>query len=111
MKRYGSIEEGRNAQWSSDPLPVNPEYSHRLPAPKPNRCFGYRPGCEFNWTVQEVEAIHHQSTMGNVFPFLALELISEATEGVLYAAENEGVGSGVRMVASLRCILNEASPS
>lgn len=52
-----------------------------------------------------------QSTRDNIFPFLALEIKSEASGGVLYVAENQGVDSGVHSVASQRWLLKQAFPS
>ena len=51
-----------------------------------------------------------QPTRENLFPFLMLEIKSEATGGGLYAAENQAVGSGVHSVSSLRWLLEQAFP-
>ena len=111
------IAEGRNVQWSTDALPSNPKYPHQLCAPKPDRHYGYPPGRKFDWSGEEVAVLNHrtaqpymQPTRDNVCPFLTLEFKSEATGGVLYVAENQGVGSGVHIVASQRWLQNQAFP-
>lgn len=117
LKRSG-IAEGRNVQWSTDPLPTNPTYPHQLTAPKPDRHYGYPLGRKFDWTDEHMAVIDHrtaqpytQPTRDNVFPVLALEINSEATGGVLYVAGNQGVGSGAHIVASQRWLLRQAYPS
>lgn len=116
----GSIAEGRNVQWSTEALPTNPRYQRQLCAPKPDRHYGYPLGRKFGagWADEEMAVIDHraaqpytQPTRDNYFPFLALEFISEATGGSLYIAENQGVGSGVHIVASRRWLLKQAFPS
>ena len=117
VKRRG-IAEGRNVQWSTDALPSNPKYPHQLSAPKPDRHYGYPLGHKSDWTDEEMAVVDHrtaqpytQPTRENLFPFLMLEVKSEATGGVLYVAENQAVGSGVHSVESLRWLLRQASPS
>ena len=112
------ISEGRNIQWTTNALPSNPEYPHQLSAPKPDRHYGYPLSRMSVWTDKEIAVVHHrtaqpyaQPTRENMFPFLMLEVKSEATGGVLYAAENQAVGSGVHSVSSLRWLLEEASPA
>ena len=117
LKR-GGIAEGRNVQWSTDALPSNPKYPHQLSAPKPDRHYGYPLGHKSDWTDEEMAVVDHrtaqpytQPTRENLFPFLTLEIKSEATVGVLYFAENQAVGSGVHSVESLRWLLTQAFPS
>ncbi len=117
MRRRG-IVEGRNVQWSTDALPSNPKYPHQLSAPKPDRHYGYPLGHKSEWTDEEMAVVDHrtaqpytQPTRENLFPFLMLEIKSEATGGVLYVAENQAVGSGVHSVGSLRWLLAQAFPS
>ncbi|MCJ1464048.1 hypothetical protein MMC07_002658 [Pseudocyphellaria aurata] len=112
------ISEGRNVQWTTNALPSNPEYPHQLTAPKPDRHYGYPLLRMSEWTDKEMAVVDHrtaqpyaQPTRENIFPFLMLEVKSEATGGVLYAAENQAVGSGVHSVSSLRWLLEEASPA
>ena len=112
------IAEGRNVQWSTEPLPINPQYAHQLSAPKPDRHYGYPLGHKSDWTDAEMNVVDHrtaqpytQPTRENLFPFLMLEVKSEATGGVLYVAENQAVGSGVHSVESLRWLLSEAFPT
>ncbi|KAL8652819.1 MAG: hypothetical protein Q9210_002456 [Variospora velana] len=120
LERPGSIAEGRNVQWSPEALPTNPRYPRQLSAPKPDRHYGYPVGRKFEagWADEEMAVIDHraarpytQPTRDNYFPFMALEFKSEATGGSLYVAENQGVGSGVHMVASRRWLLKQAYPS
>ncbi|KAI9689146.1 MAG: hypothetical protein M1822_000884 [Bathelium mastoideum] len=117
VKRAG-VSEGRNAQWSTDGLPSNPKYPHQLYAPKPDRHYGYPLGRKSNWTDEEMVIVDHrtaqpytQPTGENLFPFLMLEIKSDATGGGLYVAENRAVGSGVHSVESLRWLLSQAFPS
>ena len=117
VKRRG-IAEGRNTQWSTDALPSNPKHPYQLSAPKPDRHYGYPLGRKSDWTDEEMAVVDHrtaqaytQPTRENLFPFLMLEIKSEATGGVLYVAENQAVGSGVHSVASLRWLLTQAFPS
>ncbi len=118
LKRPSSILEGSYIQWSTDALPTNPKFPYPLSAPKPDRHYGYPLGRHFDWTLEERTVLYHrtaqpytQPTRDNIFPFLALELKSEATGGTLWVAENQGVGSGVHMVASQRWMLRQAFPS
>ena len=117
MKRR-QIAEGRNVQWTTNALPVNPDYPHQLSAPKPDRHYGYPLARKSEWTEKEMAVVDHrtaqpyaQPTRENLFPFLMLEIKSEATGGVLYAAENQAVGSGVHSVNSLRWLLEQAFPA
>ncbi|KAL9040668.1 MAG: hypothetical protein Q9214_004393 [Letrouitia sp. 1 TL-2023] len=112
------ISEGRNIQWTTNALPSNPEYPHQLSAPKPDCHYGYPLSRMSEWTDKEIAVVDHrtaqpyaQPTRENIFPFLMLEVKSEATGGVLYTAENQAVGSGVHSVSSLRWLLEEASPA
>ena len=116
--KHRQIAEGRNVQWTTNALPSNPDYPHQLSAPKPDRHYGYPVAHLSKWTDKEMAVIDHrtaqpftQPTRENMFPFLMLEVKSEATEGVLYAAENQAVGSGVHSVNSLRWLLEQASPA
>ncbi|KAI9674972.1 MAG: hypothetical protein M1817_001378 [Caeruleum heppii] len=117
VKRLG-IAEGRNVQWTIDPLPTNSDYPHPLSAPKPDCHYGYPLGHKSNWTRAEMAVVDHrtaqpytQPTRENLFPFYMLEIKAEPTGGVLYVAENQAVGSGVHSVESLRWLLSEAFPS
>ncbi|KAI0804209.1 hypothetical protein GGR55DRAFT_681807 [Xylaria sp. FL0064] len=113
-----AITEGRQSQWSTDALPTSPKNTHQLATPKPDHHYGYPLGRKFNWTEEEMAVINHrtaqpytQPTRDNILPFLALEVKSEATRGVLYVAENQAVGSGAHIVASQRWMLRQAFPS
>ena len=117
VERRG-VSEGRYVQWTTDPLPKNPNYPHQLSAPKPDRHYGYPLGHKSEWTDAEMAVVDHraaqsytQPTRENLFPFYMLEVKAEPTGGVLYVAENQAVGSGVHSVESLRWLLAEAYPS
>ena len=49
-----------------------------------------------------------QPAKGNTFPFLAVELESEAAGGTLYVAENQAAGSGAHSVSALMWLLRQA---
>lgn len=52
-----------------------------------------------------------QPTRDNVCPFLVREFKTEATGGSISVAENQGVGSGVHMVAAQHWLQKEAFPT
>lgn len=60
---------------------------------------------------QQMARPYAQLTRENLFPFLMLEIKSEATGGTLYVAENQAVGCGVHSIQSLRWLLKKALPS
>ncbi|KAL9628948.1 MAG: hypothetical protein Q9204_005559 [Flavoplaca sp. TL-2023a] len=112
------VEEGGNTMWSTDALPYNPDYDQPLAAPKPDFHYGYPPGQRSDWTAQENAIADHrvarpytQPARGNRFPFLALEMKSEATGGTLWHAENQAAGSGSYCVKALQWLLEQASPT
>ena len=112
------VEEGGNTMWSTDALPYNPDYDQPLAAPKPDFHYGYPPGQRSDWTAQENAIADHrvarpytQPARGNRFPFLALEMKSEATGGTLWHAENQAAGSGSYCVKALQWFLEQASPT
>ena len=112
------VEEGGNTIWSTDALPYNPDYDQPLAAPKPDFHYGYPPGQRSDWTAQENAIADHrvarpytQPARGNRFPFLALEIKSEATGGTLWHAENQAAGSGSYCVKALQWFLEQASPT
>ncbi|EEH17196.1 hypothetical protein PABG_07283 [Paracoccidioides brasiliensis Pb03] len=117
VRRLGVIE-GANLLWTTEPLPMNPEYLYHLAAPKPDRHYGYAHESEICWKDEEMNVICHrtaqpytQPTRENILPFLALEFKAEATGGTLYCAENQCAGSGTHSVASQRWFLKQAFPS
>ncbi len=112
------LAEGRDTTWSTKPLPTNPRYSYGLPAPKPDRHYGYPTGQESEWTDEEIAVVDHrvarpytQPTRENLFPFLMIEVKSEATGGTLYTAESQAAVSGAHSVHALRWLLSQACPS
>lgn len=49
-----------------------------------------------------------QPARGNSFPFLMIEIKSEAAGGTLHVAENQAAGSGSHSVNSISWLLQEA---
>jgi hypothetical protein len=45
-----NIAEGRDVIWSTKPLPRNSNYTYTLPAPKPDRHFGFQTSETSDWT-------------------------------------------------------------
>ena len=98
------VAEGRNVQWTTNPLPSNSRLPHRLPAPKPDRHYGYPTGPLSGWTIAEMAVVAHSPTHSPL-------RITCSTGGVLYTAEHQSVGSSVHSVNSLRWLLEEAYPT
>lgn len=112
------IGEGGDTTWFTDALPYEPMYGQPLAAPRPDYHYGYPAGQSSDWTRQQNAVADHpfarpytQPARGNKFPFLALELKSEATGGTLWHAENQAAGSGSHCVNALRWLLEQASPT
>ena len=117
VERAG-IAEGRDTLWSDKPLPRNPEYSYALPAPKPDRHYGYPTGQDSDWTAAEITVMDHriarpylQPSSENVLPFFMIDLKSEASGGNLYGAESQATVAGAHSVHSMRWLLLQANPS
>lgn len=111
------IGQGGDTTWSAEALPNNPRYQHPLSAPKPDYHYGYPAGQKSNWKYEENAVVDHpvarpyaQPARGNRFPFLAIEIKSEATGGTLWHAENQAAGSGVHCVNSVRWLLEQVGP-
>ena len=109
------IGDGGDAIWSTDALPRNPLYQHPLSAPKPDYHYGYPAGQRSTWKYEENAVVDHrvprpyaQPARCNRFPFLAVEIKSEATGGTLWHAENQAAGSGAHCVNSVRWLLEQA---
>ena len=109
------IAEGGNSQWSTVALPNNPEHQYDLSAPKPDTHFGYPTNQRSGWSNAQTNAITHpvarpyaQPARGNTFPFLMVEMKSEAAGGTIYVAENQAAGSGSHSVNALLWLLQEA---
>lgn len=116
VERSG-IAEGRDTLWSTKPLPSNSKYSYALPAPKPDRHYGYPTGQDSDWTDSEIAVVDHrvarpyaQPTRENLFPFFMIEIKSEATGGTLYAAESQAAISGAHSVHALLWLRSQADP-
>ena len=117
VQRHG-IGEGGNTLWSNEAMPYNPVYLQPLRLPKPDFHYGYASGQRSDWTEKEAAVIDHQTARpytqparGNTFPFLAIEMKSEAAGGTLWHAENQAAGSGSHCVNALLWLLKQASPS
>lgn len=110
------IAEGGNSPWSTVALPNNPEYQYDVSAPKPDTYFGYPTNQRSGWSYAQSNVITHpvarpyaQPATGNTFPFLMVEMKSEAAGGTIYVAENQAAGSGSHSVNALLWLLREAS--
>ncbi|KAL9130259.1 MAG: hypothetical protein Q9217_001509 [Psora testacea] len=115
---HPGIGEGGDTIWSIDALPYNTIYQQPLSAPKPDFHYGYAAGQRSGWTRQENAIADHavarpyaQPARGNKFPFLALEIKSEATGGTLWHAGNQAAGSGTYCVNAMLWLLRQASPT
>lgn len=107
--------EGGNSPWSTVALPNNPEYQYDVSAPKPDTYFGYPTNQRSGWSYAQSNVITHpvarpyaQPARGNTFPFLMVEMKSEAAGGTIYVAENQAAGSGSHSVNALLWLLQEA---
>ena len=112
------IAEGRDTLWSAKPLPRNSDYPYALPAPKPDRHYGFLTSETSNWTVQELSVADHprvrpysQPTRENLFPSRLIELKSEATGGTLYAGEGQTALDGAHRVRSQLWMLDQIDPT
>lgn len=112
---HAGIAEGGNTPWNTIALPNNPQYEYALATPKPDAYLGYSRGQRSSWSTSQYNVISHlrarpytQPGRGNTFPFLVFEMKSEATGGVLYAAENQAAGSGSHSVNALLWLFEEA---
>lgn len=112
------IAEGRETPWSTKPLPRNSDYPYALPAPKTDCHFGFPLSQDSDWSDQELSVADHpkarpytQPTRENLFPSFLVEIISEATNGTLYAAEGQAAVSGAHRVSSLIWLLDQVDPS
>lgn len=114
LKRVG-IKEGGSSPWNTVALPNQPGYKHDLSAPKPDVYLGYAPYGKPSWSLAESNVIDHpmarpytQPARSNTFPFLMIEMKSEAAGGTLYVAENQAAGSGSHSVNALLWLFEEA---
>ena len=109
------IAEGGDSQWSAVALPNNPEYQYDVSVPKPDTHLGYPTNQRSRWSIAQSNVINHptarpytQPARGNTFPFLMVEMKSEAAGGTIFVAENQAAGSGSHSVNSLLWLLREA---
>lgn len=61
--------------------------------------------------VTHLRSGYTQPTAENVFPFLLVEIKSEAKKGTIWHAENQAAGGGAHCVNSIRWLLHEAEGS
>ena len=113
--KHPGIAEGGNSQWSTAALPNNPGYQYDISAPKPDIHLGYPINHRSGWSDAQSNVIAHpvarlytQPARGNTFPFLMVEMKSEAAGGTIYVAENQAAGSGSHSVNALLWLLREA---
>ena len=109
------IAEGGKSPWNTVALPNNPEYQYDISGPKPDTHLGYPTNHRSGWSYAQSNVIIHpvarpyaQPARGNTFPFLMVEMKSEAAGGTLYVAENQAAGSGSHSVNALIWLLREA---
>ncbi len=114
FKRPG-IAEGGNSRWSTVALPNDPEYQYDISAPKPDIYLGYPTNQRSSWSRAQSNVVTHPMARpyalparGNTFPFLMVEMKSEAAGGTIYVAENQAAGSGSHSVNALLWLLQEA---
>ena len=117
LSRFG-IEEGGTSLWNTVALPNGPGYEYDLSAPKPDVHLGYAVYGKSGWSLADRNVIDHpmarpytRPARGNLFPFLMIEVKSEAAGGTLYVAENQAAGSGSHSVNALLWLFNEAGLS
>ena len=116
--KRNDVGRGGNTPWSTDALPRIAHYSNSLATPRPDVHIGYPTDMQTRWSYKENAVVDHwaatprtRPTRGNCFPFLVLELKSEAAGGTLWHAENQAAGSGAHCVNSMRWLFREAYPS
>ena len=109
------LAEGGNSPWNTTALPNNPEYQYDVSAPKPDFHFGYPTNQRSDQSYAQSNVITHptarpyaQPARNNTFPFLMVEMKSEASGGTIYVAENQAAGSGSHSVNALLWLLREA---
>ncbi|KAK5190274.1 hypothetical protein LTR92_009676 [Exophiala xenobiotica] len=114
LERPG-VAEGGNSAWTTSALPNNPAYQYDVSAPKPDSYFGYPTNQRSGWSYAQSNVVTHpmarpysQPARGNTFPFLMVEMKSEAAGGTIYVAENQAAGSGSHSVNALLWLLREA---
>ena len=111
---HPGIGEGGNSPWNTVASPNNPKHHYDLSALKPDTHFGYPTNQRSAWSSTQTNVITHpvarpyaQPARGNTFPFLMVEMKSEAAGGTIYVAENQAAGSGSHSVNALLWLLQE----
>ncbi|KAI1127815.1 hypothetical protein F5Y10DRAFT_187173 [Nemania abortiva] len=109
------IAEGGNSQWSAVPLPNSAECEFAVATPKPDMYFGYSTRQRSSWPTTQRLVINHATARpytrpvrGVFFPFISVEMKSEAAGGTLHVAVNQAAGSGSHCVNSLLWLLRQA---
>lgn len=115
LERPG-IAEGGKCPWNSAALPHDTERQHGVSTPRPDFYFGYPTNQSSLWSGAQHNVITHavacpytQPARGNTFPFLMVEMKSEAAGGTLYVAENQAAGGGSESVNALRLLFKNTS--
>ena len=116
--KRSDVQRGGNTPWARDGLPRNVDWAYPLATAKPDVHCGYATGQRSTWTARENTIINHAAAKGlthpakvNCFPYLVLELKSEAMGGTLWQVENQAAGSGASCVNAARWLFQEANPS
>ncbi|EGE02752.1 hypothetical protein TEQG_01789 [Trichophyton equinum CBS 127.97] len=117
VKRF-DVGRGSNTPWHTYTLPRKEHYHTPIMQPKPDLHYGYLTGQSSTWTIEENSIIDHphmrpttQPTKSNSFPFLVIEMKSEAMGGNIWQAENQVAGSGACCMNALRHLFQQAHTS
>ena len=116
---HNELEEGRDLLWSTLPIRGGgkSKYPYALPAPKPDRYYGFPPTLRSTWSWQELGAADHagvrpysRPTRENIFPSFLVEVKSESSRGTLYGAEGQLALAGYHCVRSWLWVLDQVDP-
>ena len=106
---------GGDTPFSSEPLPSRPEAFYELAVPRPDRHYGYPTGQNGDFSRPQNDVLDHpymkkysQPTSDCAFPFLIIEIKSEAKGGTLWHAENQAAGSGSHCVNAMAYLIHQA---
>lgn len=98
-----------------EPIPSHPDAFYELAIPKPDRFYGYTTGQNGDFSRDQNNVMSHpfmrrytQPTSDSAFPFLVIEVRSEAKGGTLRHAENQAAGSGSHCVNEMRWLRQHA---
>lgn len=113
--KHSGIAGGGNSPWNSVALPNNPDSPYKLALPSPDAHLGYPAYPKSSWLDTDFIVISHPAmlshsmpTRSNTFPFLMVEMESEAVGGTIHVAENRAASSGSHSVNALLWLLREA---